>query len=339
MQKYDAKLKLKTEAITVHFYFIKYDIKKEEMSILHFFFFSYNEKNGYINVYEISRFRNEQNGRGKGGKDVYMLTWKIMDASGKTKFVAHGEKEVGLVCTMEYREGDFIILEHSEESAYLWVQVDECLGSSLVYLTGYLVYNIPFGEGHISYPPNAFAGDRHYLFGRYARAEEIAQYRNLAVNVNDQHGDTGCYPHATANVETRGEAVFAARNAIDGIVENHSHGEWPYASWGINRREDACFTLEFGREVEADKIVIYERADFPHDNWWKEITVQFSDETSMVCRLKKTDAGQEITFPKKRLTWLRLEQLIKSDEPSPFPALTQIQVFGRDVPAEKREAE
>ena len=59
----------------------------------------------------------------------------------------------------------------------------------------------------------------------------------------------------------------------------------------------------------------------------------------MVCRLKKTDAGQEITFPKKRLTWLRLEQLIKSDEPSPFPALTQIQVFGRDVPAEKREAE
>lgn len=44
--------------------------------------------------------------------------------------------------------------------------------------------------------------------------------RNLAKNVMDQHGETNCYPHASANVETRGEAVFAARNAIDGV-----HGE------------------------------------------------------------------------------------------------------------------
>lgn len=266
-----------------------------------------------------------------GGKEEIMLTWKIQDAAGNTKFVTHGEREVGLVCTAEYKEGDRIILEQPGEGVYLWVQVDECLGSSLVYLTGYLTYIVPFGEGHISYPPNAFAGERHYLFARNATAEEIAQYRNLAVNVNDQHGDTGCYPHATANVETRGEAVFAARNAIDGIVENHSHGEWPYASWGINRREDAFFTLEFGREVEVDKLVIYERADFPHDNWWKELTVHFSDEACIVCKLKKTDQGQEITFPKKRITWLRLEHLIKSEEPSPFPALTQIQVFGRDI--------
>lgn len=276
----------------------------------------------------------QEPGEGKcesGRKECTMLTWKIQDALGNTKFVTHGEREVGLVCTMEYREGDRIILEQPDEGAYLWVQVDESLGSSLVYLTGYLSYTIPFGEGHISYPPNAFAGDRHYLFARYATKTEILQYRNLAVNVNDQHGDTGCYPHATANVETRGEAVFAARNAIDGIVENHSHGEWPYASWGINRREDACFKLEFGRSVEVDQIVIYERADFPHDNWWKEITVHFSDQECMVCKFKKTDQGQEITFPKKRISWLMLEHLVKSDEPSPFPALSQIQVFGRDI--------
>lgn len=260
-----------------------------------------------------------------------MLTWKVQDAAGNTKFVEHGEREAGLVCTTEYKEGDRIILEQPEEGAYLWVQLDECLGKSLVYLTGYLEFTIPFGEKHISYPPNAFSGERHYMFARFATKEEISQYRNLAENVNDQHGDTGCYPHATANVETRGEAVFAARNAIDGIVENHSHGEWPYASWGINRREDACLKLDFGRTVEADKIVIYERADFPHDNWWKQITIHFSDGERMICELQKTDQGQEITFPKKKITWLQLEDLIKSGEPSPFPALTQIQVFGRDM--------
>lgn len=68
----------------------------------------------------------------------------------------------------------------------------------------------------------------------------------LAFNPYDRHGDTGIYPHARANVETRGEAVFAAYNAIDGIYENGSHGEWPYQSWGINRDPNAEWTLSFG---------------------------------------------------------------------------------------------
>lgn len=29
-------------------------------------------------------------------------------------------------------------------------------------------------------------------------------------------------------LETSGEAVFAAQNAVDGITANHCHGEWPY---------------------------------------------------------------------------------------------------------------
>ncbi len=260
-----------------------------------------------------------------------MLTFKIQNKDGITVCVEHGEKEVGLVCSRVYEEGDRIVLEQDKEGVYLWVQLDEALGKSMVYLTGYLDFTIPFGEKHISYAPNAFQGDRHYMFARLATEEEIHQYRNLALNVNDQHGEPGCYPHASANVETRGEAVFAARNAIDGIVANHSHGEWPYASWGINRNPDACFRLEFGRKVLVDKVVIYERADFPHDNWWKEVTLTFSDGEIMVCPMIKTDQGQEITFPEKEIEWLTLDHLIQADEPSPFPALTQIEVYGRDL--------
>ncbi len=67
-----------------------------------------------------------------------------------------------------------------------------------------------------------------------------------------------------ANVETRGEAVFAARNAIDGVTVNDAHGEWPYESWGINRREDANMRLEFGsRKVAVTASVFVHKGGFP----------------------------------------------------------------------------
>src|SRR5699024_11398160 len=91
-----------------------------------------------------------------------------------------------------------------------------------------------------------------------------------------------------ANVETRGEAVFAARNAIDGIFENSSHGEYPYQSWGINRDPNAALTLDFGREVLLDELRITERADFPHDNYWTRATVTFSDGSQLEIPLVKS---------------------------------------------------
>lgn len=138
-------------------------------------------------------------------------------------------------------------------------------------------------------------------------------------------------PMPYANVETRGESVFAAKNAIDGVTANVDHGKWPYASWGINRRDDAEFTLDFGRMVEIDRIIIYTRADFPHDNWWVQGTLEFSDDSNMTIALQKTGEGQEIVFQKKKIQWLKLKELIKADDPSPFPALTQIEVYGREI--------
>ena len=198
-----------------------------------------------------------------------------------------------------------------------------------VYVTGEVSYEIPFGEKKVCYSPKIFSGESHLVTARKAREWEYESYRNLAVNVMDQHGDTNCYPHATANVETRGESVFAARNAIDGVTSNHSHGYWPYGSWGINRNPQATMRVDFGREVTTDRIEIYTRADFPHDAWWTKATVRFSDDTTMVCDLVKTDEGQEFTFPPKKVRWVQLEELIKADDPSPFPALSQLKVYGK----------
>lgn len=192
-----------------------------------------------------------------------------------------------------------------------------------------MTYEIPFGEKRLNLSPKVFCGTRHLLSVKRALDEEAMNYRNLALNVWDRHGEVNCYPHASANVETRGEAVFAAMNAIDGVTASDSHGEWPYGSWGINRREDACFRLDFGREIETDRLVLYTRADFPHDNWWKQGTVHFSDGTVMRLAFEKTGGAQQFLFEKKKISWLELDSLIKSEEPSPFPALVQIEVYGR----------
>ena len=132
-------------------------------------------------------------------------------------------------------------------------------------------------------------------------------------------------------METRGESVFAAMNAIDGVTAAASHGEWPYQSWGINRRADAELTLDFGRLIVADRIVFYLRADFPHDNWWQKVTIEFSDGSEQEFALKRTGEAQEFGFEAKPILWLKLKNMIKSGEPSPFPALTQIEVYGKEA--------
>lgn len=267
-----------------------------------------------------------------------VLALKVLDKDGRTLCVSSGEDQVSLVCTAEYQEGDRVVLETSEKNIHVWLQVDDAMGAALCYVTDNVSYEIPFGEKRVCYSPKVFYGSMHYLYARCAGKEEINVYRNLAVNVCDQHGDTHCYPHASANVETRGESVFAARNAIDGVCENRSHGVWPYESWGINMQDDAEMTVDFGRQVETDRIVLYTRSDFPHDNWWKQVTLTFSDGSSLEWKLEKSRLPHTITFPAKKITWVKLEKLIKADDPSPFPALSQIEVYGRDVEQEESDS-
>lgn len=231
----------------------------------------------------------------------------------------------------EYEEGDEIVLRTEKTGVFVQLKIDDAMEAALCYLTETeFRFRIPFGEKRTSYSPRVFTGTKHLISVRTALENEVAAYRNLAENPVDQHVNCGCYPHASANVETRGEAVFAARNAIDGVTENHSHGGWPYTSWGINRQDDARIKLEFGRTVETDRMVITTRADFPHDNYWISGTFRFSDGSKLVMPLSKTDRPQEITFDKKKVEWITLDELIKGDDPSPFPALSQWEVWGTD---------
>lgn len=258
-----------------------------------------------------------------------VLSLKVLDKDGNTLAAAHGDDFVDLVYAAEYMEGDVIELQTSEKNIHINWQVDDCLQKAFVYVTDTVKYDIPFGEKRISYSPKVFTGNRHYMYAEVAREYEVFSYRNLALNPCDQHKDVPCYPHASANVETRGESVFAAKNAIDGVRANLSHGEWPYESWGINMQDDARMKLEFGEKVITDRIVLYTRSDFPHDNYWTQVTFDFSDGSSETFDLVKSSKAHVLDFAERKIEWLELGNLIKADDPSPFPALTQIEVYGR----------
>lgn len=256
------------------------------------------------------------------------LTLRIINRENTVICEASKENFVNLVFDAEYNEGDYIVVSSSEYPIYLNVQVDEVIGESFMYFTDDLCYRIPFGAMKLNRSPKSFEGNRHYIYAREATQQEIECYRNLALNPNDQHFDVPVYPHASANTETRGEAVFLAQNAIDGCFANSFHGEWPYTSWGINRQSNAEITVDFGRFVTVDKILLTLRADFPHDSWWEQVSLNFSDGSCLDCKLIKTDTAQEIRFPAKNIKWVRMNNLIKANDPSPFPALTQIEIFG-----------
>jgi hypothetical protein len=237
--------------------------------------------------------------------------------------------EVFLFVNKKYEENSFIGFSAKQKGYYV-VSLDAGLQPSFVYYNGgEFEFKIPFGEKLLAYNPMAFQGDVHYIHARLASEDEIKYRKNLCLNTLDNHHNTSLYPHAIATVETRKESVFAARNAIDGIIANDSHGNWPYASWGVNQDPEAAMTVEFGRKVSVDEIALYLRADFPHDSYWRSATVTFSDGSKEQFDLAKTHAKQSFKIKERVITSLTIDSLIiEETETSPFPALIQIEAYG-----------
>lgn len=256
------------------------------------------------------------------------FTLYVADEQGNRKAATHGTDRAILVYSGEYAPGDSICLEGSEPG-FVVAQLDDSIAPTFGWLSAPYALHVPFGEQKVSYSPKNFSGGIHLLTARVATSAEIAERKNLAFNPLDAHENSGLFPHAYANVETRGEAVFAARNAINGNYANSSHGEWPYESWGINQNPDAEITIDFGRDVVVDEVVITLRADFPHDNWWHQATIAFSDGSTEQLRLEKSDQPQAFPIASRTVQSASMREMKKDEtDPSPFPALTQIEFWG-----------
>lgn len=256
------------------------------------------------------------------------LSLKVYDCNSHTVAASSVGTCVNLMLSHQYSPGDRIGLEVKEPGTFVEIRFDDSMLPAIVYVTQKAVsFPVPFGEAKQVYSPKSFAGEKHLISARLLSPKQALSSRNLALNPYDYHGAEGVFPHAYANVETRGESVFAARNTIDGILANNSHGEYPYQSWGINRRRDAEITVDLGVLCCVKEIALTTRADFPHDNYWTAATLVFSDGTEMVMPLGKETAPQY--FDVEVLTSsVTVKKLQISEDPSPFPALTQIEILG-----------
>ncbi|KAF1302804.1 hypothetical protein [Enterococcus sp. JM9B] len=244
---------------------------------------------------------------------------------------ATGTDEVSLATrNLKYEDGDKIVVNLDQKNVFLIAKLDETLDTSLIYVKDQLwEYSISKDSEQVKAGPmHRFSTGDHVLSIRTATSEEISSYRNLALNPHDQKEFNGAYPHAFANVETRNDATFFACNAIDGVFANHSHGSYPFQSWGINQQKDAALTIDFGRKVCLDQVVFTFRADFPHDNFWEQVSLIFSDGSKETFHTKKTDQRQMFSFSKRQVTSVTFTELKQSEEESPFPALTEIELFG-----------
>lgn len=256
---------------------------------------------------------------------------EIINKDGEALMKNTSEDEVTLAYRGVYNQGDKIVLTSNKKDIYVVLRLEDSIESSFVYLKDYKTeFKIPFDKDRKPYGLKAFTEKRHWSWARLAKNHEIESYKNLAKNTFDNKENESMFPHATTNVDTEDPAFFP-RNTIDGVFETSNHGSWPHSSWGINKQKDAWLKIDFGRVVSIDSVILYLRADFPHDNWWKEADLEFSDGSDEHINLQKTGKSQCFKFAKRKVSWIKLCNLIMSDEPSEFPALSQIEVYGKNV--------
>lgn len=279
-----------------------------------------------------------------GGISEEHLALKIYGQSG-IKLTVCAPDRVSAVYRAEYKPGDLLSLEVPQPGTYCVVQFEDTMPEALVYIAQYrIVFPVPLPlteqPAPIPYSPKSFTGSCHILRARFATPEEITRRRNLAFNPYDHtfYGqgpmgngkDTGFYPHATSNIEPTSPG-FAPRTAIDGVFENGAHLIWPYQAWSNDRKPEAELTIDFGRPVCLDELRLTLRADFPHDGWWTEADVRFSDGSHEHLKLEKSAAPQIFAIRPRTVTSLTLYNLQKHEDPALYTALTQLEAWGTEA--------
>ena len=289
----------------------------------------------------------EPKGRGKPSFQIEVQDSHGSKVADSGKLAAEASS-AALTFEREYQPGDTIVVKGPSPMV---VRVDDWIPECVVYLpkAASFSFEVPYGQGEPAtrspFLPDSFAGSWHRVTARELTTQQRSGYRNLAMNACDAEiqpppveGTAAAkqpliFPHASTNSVSRLLPDFRARNAIDGMTLNGHHGIWPYQSWGPELRTDLWWKVDFGRVVEVDKIRLMVRSDFPHDSYWKSAVLEFSDGEPVPIQIRESGEFQEFTFPKRKVSWVRLTQLVPTD-PARWCALMEAEVWGRDVPSQ-----
>ena len=286
------------------------------------------------------------------------LTIALLDAAGKEIAKSSDGK---LDIDRKYEEGDKIVVSGAANMA---IRVDSRMLEAIVYSPKkQVIYPIPLwaqgAYGHsptkyTPYPrrpaPQAFGGAKHVITARVPTKKEVFSYRNVACNPMDKRDPRGeedkagrhwpkkvaddMFPHASANSEWRHSCIYAARNAIDGHVDSTgNHHGWPRQNWGPygnaggEARPGAELKIDFGRDVEIDKLGVLVRYNPYQNNHFKEITVVFSDGSEAKINPKYHGERQAFEIDKRTVKWMKFTKL-KDKRPGGYAALTEVEAWG-----------
>jgi hypothetical protein len=172
--------------------------------------------------------------------------------------------------------------------------------------------------------------------------QAFGQYKNVALNPGDVRAAGKGYPHATSNSEypcppASGtgacipDTTFLALNAIDGKTNNLCHGSLACGSWGPQIIDGLWWRVDFGHDVQVDKVVIWIRHDFPHDSYWKDATLVFSDSSKVVIHPDSVAFPQTYTFASRNTNSITITNLT-AFEATKWCAFTEVQAWGYDPP-------
>jgi hypothetical protein len=88
--------------------------------------------------------------------------------------------------------------------------------------------------------------------------------------------------------------------------------------------------VEFGREVEAEKVVIMLHRDDGQDRTWTDAVLEFSNGEKVPVEFKNIPEPQEFSFPHQKCTWVKLVNLHQC-----FPlvdnGIVELEVYGKDL--------
>ncbi len=146
--------------------------------------------------------------------------------------------------------------------------------------------------------------------------------RNLALNKDAYTNHLRSYPRVTANSWYRYRSEFSPVHLIDGQRKTDQY-------WRPARRTDLSLTIEFGRSIEAEKMILCLHRTADQKKTWTNAVLEFSGGQKIAIQLKNTDQPQEFTFPK-----IRCDQIVLTGLKETFPlgdnGIDELEIWGRD---------
>lgn len=241
---------------------------------------------------------------------------------------------VTLATAAKFASGDVVTVQLAEGRHYLAITLNKKMGEAIVYLPdGVFTYKYPSDAAN--YYPSEMIRSKNVITARIPTSEELRATRNLAFNPYDsKNADATVYPHASSKNQYN-SSEFGAHNVLDGMTKNTAHGLYPYQSWGPNEtvKKNDYLLVDFAHAVKADTLTLYLRADFSsgHDAYFSEVTVEFSDGSSIVINPTRTKDAQSFDLGGVTTSYVKLTGFVTDKTKGIWAGYTEVEVTGSEL--------